>query len=139
MGKTNTYQKRLSFQFNIAYFIATIIIFLIEVFIAIFVQDNFIRPYLGDVLVVILMYTAIKSMIRIKEPSLFPVFLFAFAVFVELLQLVGFVNLFGLEENKLARIVLGSVYDIKDIICYGVGSVFLIMWEMKSLIANNTR
>ena len=41
-------------HFNKIYFRLTVILFLIEVAIALFIKDRFIRPYLGDVLVVML-------------------------------------------------------------------------------------
>ena len=40
-------------RFNKTYFLLTILLFCTEVIIALFVHDNFIRPYFGDVLVVI--------------------------------------------------------------------------------------
>ena len=38
---------------RILYTIATAIVFIVEVFIAVFIHDKFIRPYIGDVLVVV--------------------------------------------------------------------------------------
>lgn len=38
--------------FNKKYFLIAILVFVIEVMIAIFLHDKFVRPYLGDVLVV---------------------------------------------------------------------------------------
>ena len=42
---------------RIGYAIATVILLLIEVLIAIYVHDAFVRPYIGDVLVVIVIQT----------------------------------------------------------------------------------
>ena len=39
-----------------------IIVFIIEAIIAVFIHDNFIRPYFGDVLVVVLIYCFIKPL-----------------------------------------------------------------------------
>ncbi|MFT5385169.1 MAG: hypothetical protein ACI81W_002574, partial [Saprospiraceae bacterium] len=39
----------------------TAFLFLIEVGIAVFIQDRIIRPYIGDLLVVILIYCFIRS------------------------------------------------------------------------------
>ena len=38
---------------RIAYFIATLVIFGTELLIALFVHDKFIRPYVGDIMVVV--------------------------------------------------------------------------------------
>ena len=42
---------------RIGYAIATVILLLIEVLIAVYVHDAFVRPYIGDVLVVVVIYT----------------------------------------------------------------------------------
>jgi hypothetical protein len=52
------------FVFKPLYFIVAVILFGIEVLIALYIKDNFIRPYVGDVLVVILLYCLIKSFIN---------------------------------------------------------------------------
>ena len=49
---------------RIAYGIATFILLIIEVLIALFVHDAFIRPYIGDVLVVIVIYTFVRIFIQ---------------------------------------------------------------------------
>jgi hypothetical protein len=43
-------------RFHKAYFILTFLLFLTEVLIVMFAHDNFVRPYLGDYLVVIVFY-----------------------------------------------------------------------------------
>jgi hypothetical protein len=45
---------------RIIYFSAFILLTLVEVFIAIFVHDNFIRPYIGDVLAVMVVYFFVR-------------------------------------------------------------------------------
>jgi hypothetical protein len=47
--------------FRPAYALAALIIFAIEVCIALFVHDGFIRPYVGDVLAVALVYAALRG------------------------------------------------------------------------------
>ena len=50
--------------FNLKYFLFALALFMIEVLIALFVHDSFIRPYLGDFLVVILIYCAVRTFIK---------------------------------------------------------------------------
>jgi len=106
-----------------------IIVFIIEAIIAVFIHDNFIRPYLGDVLVVVLIYCFIKTFVR-NETKLLPLYIFIFAVLVEVGQYFNLVTLLGLSEYKLARIIIGSTFDMKDIACYLVGCVGLFLYEM---------
>lgn len=115
---------------RINYFLAFVILFAIEVFIALFVQDKFIRPYIGDVLVVILIYTAVRVIFPYKI-KLLALYIFLFASFIEILQLINIVKILGFENNKILSIAIGSVFDIKDIICYAVGSLLLIIFELK--------
>lgn len=46
---------------RIGYAIATVILLLTEVLIALYVHDAFVRPYIGDVLVVIVIYYVYKN------------------------------------------------------------------------------
>ena len=50
---------------RIFYIISFLVIFCIEVLIALYVCDNFVRPYIGDVLVVVLVYSFVLSLIHI--------------------------------------------------------------------------
>ena len=45
---------------RIGYLTAFIILFLIEAAIALWVHDRFVRPYIGDVLVVVLVYVFVR-------------------------------------------------------------------------------
>lgn len=113
---------------RILYGVIFLILVSIEVLIALFVKDNFVRPYLGDVLVVWVIY----SFVRIFFPErlkLLPLFVFLFAAIIEILQYFDFVHLLSLSDYKIAQIVLGSVFDIKDLFCYFVGCIFLAVYE----------
>ena len=114
---------------RIAYGIATFILLIIEVLIALFVHDAFIRPYIGDVLVVIVIYTFVR--IFIPERCVFlPLFVFIFATLVEVLQLFNIVDLLGIGDNRFFRVLIGSVFDIKDVLCYAVGCLILGGYEI---------
>ena len=113
---------------RILYAVATLFLLLIEVIIALYVHDDFIRPYVGDVLVVIVIYTFIRIIVP-EKCKLIPLFLFVFASGVELLQLANIVEILGVADNKFLKILIGSVFDIKDIVCYAVGCVILCMYE----------
>jgi hypothetical protein len=113
---------------NIKYSILFIITLLIEVFIALFIRDNFIRPYIGDLLVVIVIYFFIRSFTK-KQIKFLPIYIFIFAVFTELMQYINILEILGLEDNKSMSILVGSVFDFKDILCYFIGIVLIMIWE----------
>ena len=114
---------------KITYALTTIIIILIEVLIALFVKDNFIRPYVGDMLVVVLIYTFLKIFFT-EKPRILPLYVFIFAAAVELMQGVHIVELLGLQDNLFFTILIGTTFDIKDIICYAVGCLLCGVWEV---------
>lgn len=110
------------------YLIATIILLIIEVLIALYVHDDFIRPYVGDAIVVIVIYTFIRIFIP-EKCRLLPLYIFIFAVVVEILQGIHIVNILGVEDNYFLRTLIGDSFDIKDILCYGVGCISLGLYE----------
>jgi len=117
------------FRLDVRYLCAFIVVFAIETTIAVFIHDSFIRPYLGDVLIVVLIYCFIKTFV-LCETRLLPLYIFIFAVLVEVGQYFNLAKLLGLSNYKVARIILGSTFDLKDIACYLVGCVGLVLYEM---------
>ncbi|MBQ9699095.1 MAG: DUF2809 domain-containing protein [Lachnospiraceae bacterium] len=115
-------------QKRIIYFISTILLLAVEVCIALFVHDDFIRPYIGDVLVVVVIYTFIRIFIP-ERFRLIPLYIFVFAAGVEIAQYFDIVKILHLENNGFLSILIGSTFDIKDIICYGVGCLLLGIYE----------
>lgn len=113
---------------RIVYLIATLVIFGVELFIALFVHDKFIRPYVGDILVVVLIYTFVRIFIP-DRVRLLPLFIFLFAAGVEVLQYFRIVEVLGLSDHRILSVVIGSVFDVKDIMCYGAGCVILGIYE----------
>lgn len=114
---------------NKKYLVGFIVVFLIEAFIAAFVRDQFIRPFVGDVLVIILMYLFIKSFIKRPMPLL-PIYLWIFAILVEVGQYFNLVERLGLQDSKLYKVIMGTTFDIKDIVCYTVGAIILLGWQL---------
>lgn len=114
------------FIFNKKYCYLTVILFLIEVYIAVFVNESFIRPFLGDVLVVILIYCFIRAFSNINS-SIVAFSVLAFSCTIEILQYFNFVNKLGLQKYKILAVALGSVFDWKDIIAYTIG-IITVLW-----------
>lgn len=108
------------------YALAFLSLFLIEALIAIFIHDNFIRPYIGDVLVMVLLYFFVQAILPDKIKYL-PIYLFLFGTLVEFLQYCHIVEHLHLESNSVAKVVIGSVFDSKDIVCYGIGCLLVLL------------
>ncbi|WP_375472816.1 DUF2809 domain-containing protein [uncultured Nostoc sp.] len=121
------------FILNKKYFYLTLILFLIEISIAAFANDSFIRPFIGDILVVILIYCFVKTFLNIHS-SIIAFSVFAFSCTIEILQYFNFVNNLGLQKYKIMAVALGSVFDWKDIIAYAVGMIAILWLENKSWV-----
>lgn len=107
-------------------------VFLIEVVIALWWHDAFVRPYLGDVLAVIVVYLALRAVTRLDQIGAAGV-AFAVAVAIELGQLIHVLDAIGLAGNRLARVVLGGVFDPVDLVCYLVGAIVALVLDRPRL------
>lgn len=116
------------FIFNKKYFQFFILLFITEVYIALYVNDKFIRPYLGDVLVVILIYCFIKSFIKIK-PLTAAITTLLLAYTIEFAQYFNIVERLNLSHSKLARTVIGIGFDKMDLVCYAAGIIITLLIE----------
>lgn len=122
-------------KFNWNYFIVAILLFIIEVIIAVFIHDQFIRPYFGDFLVVILIYCFVKSFV--DTPFLkTAIAVLVFSFMIEILQYFDIVSKIGLGHSKLARTVIGTSFEWIDLIAYTLGIVFVIYVEERLFKAN---
>lgn len=115
-------------RFHKVYFILTILLFLIEVFIALYVRDAIIRPYGGDFLVVILIYFFIRSFWNIS-PLKAIVGVLLFSYLIEILQYFKLVNLLGLQGNRMAEIIIGTGFSWWDMLAYTLGAITVYWGE----------
>ena len=116
------------FTFNKIYFFLVILIFAIEIYIGMYVKDSFVRPYLGDFLVVILIYCFLKSFWK-ETPLKVALFVLIFSFVVEFLQYFNIVEALGLQENKLASIIIGTSFAYEDLLAYFLGIVTVLIIE----------
>lgn len=116
------------FRFHPGYFFIAIVLFITEILIAVFVHDRFIRPYIGDVLVVILIYCMVKAFFNTPPlTTALAVLLFSFVI--ETLQYFRIVHLLGWQNSRLARIVIGTSFAWEDIAAYTMGIGIVIAAE----------
>ena len=117
-------------RFQKQYFILAILLFVTEVLIAAYVHDGVVRPYIGDLLVVMLIYCFVRSFLN--SPVLHTaIAVLLFAYLIEILQYFHLVRLLGLQHYRLAWIVLGSSFEWIDLIVYTVGIAIVLVLEKK--------
>jgi len=115
----------MKFKFSVKYLLITILIFLIEVLIATKLEHIFfIRAYLGDVIVVMLLYTFVKTFITINDQKLIAG-IFVFSCLVEFAQYFKIADKLGFQPGSLMYIVIGNSFSWIDILCYAVGCLLL--------------
>ncbi len=121
------------------FILISLLLFIIEAIIALYVRDDFIRPYVGDILVVVFMYFCVRA-IFVKSRKLLPLYIFIFATTIEILQYFDYVSLLGLGDMKIFRILLGTTFSLEDILCYGVGCgiCWMIQWIEDKQSINET-
>ncbi|MDE7266057.1 MAG: DUF2809 domain-containing protein [Lachnospiraceae bacterium] len=111
------------------YAIVFFLLLFIEVLIALFVHDRFVRPYVGDMIVVVVVYCFVRIVIP-ERFRLMPLWVFLFAVCVEVLQYFRIVEVLGVENNAFLRTLIGTSFAWEDILCYAVGCAVLVVWEV---------
>jgi DNA integrity scanning protein DisA with diadenylate cyclase activity len=116
------------FSFHKSYFTLTLLLFITEVLIGIYLHDSIIRPYGGDFLVVILIYCFVKSFV---EAPAVPVALtvLVFAWLVEISQYFHLVSILGLQHSKIACIILGTSFSLTDLLAYTLGIILMLIIE----------
>lgn len=118
------------FTFRKNYFLLSILLFIIEVLIGLYVKDNFIRPYGGDFLVVILIYLFVKTFWK-QSNLVIAIAVLLFSFCVEFAQYFKVVELLGLKGNKLAEIVIGTSYHWHDLLAYLLGILTIYFLDKK--------
>ncbi|WP_100076073.1 DUF2809 domain-containing protein [Chryseobacterium camelliae] len=115
----------MSVQFNYRYGIAAILIFLVEVLIATVLKDIFfIRAYLGDVLVVMLLYAFVRSFAWMDEARLI-LGIFIFSCMIETAQYFNIAERLGFRPGSIMYTVIGNSFSWIDIACYAAGCIIL--------------
>ena len=115
-------------KLRVIYGVLFFVILTIEILIALFVHDNFIRPYIGDVLVTILICFFARFFIP-EKIKIMPMLVFIFSALVEIGQYFDFVRLLGLEDNVLISTLLGRTFSVADLICYAIGCVVFVFLD----------
>ena len=113
---------------RLGYILAFVLLLTVEILIALFVRDDFIRPYGGDILVTVLICAAVRILFPTGIRFL-PLWVFLFAAGVEIGQYFDFVTLLGLGNIAFFRILLGSTFSFADLLCYAAGCVLFLLGE----------
>ena len=120
-----------------AYSAIFLLLLAVEVCIALFVNDSLVRPYVGDMLVTLLLCCLCRVIVPCKV-RLLPVYVFIFAACVEIGQYFDLVALLGLADNRIISIALGRTYSWMDLVCYAAGCMAAFLLDQLILKKENT-
>lgn len=115
----------LMFRLQKTYLLLALLLFVVEVVIAFFVHDKFIRPYVGDFLVVIFLYCFLRSFLKTSYWRVaLGVLLFSYVV--EVSQYFHLIRRLGWQHNRMAILILGNAFQWGDIAAYTLGILAVI-------------
>lgn len=118
----------MTLRFGKIYLVLALLLLAAEIAIAVFVRDRVIRPFVGDVLIVVLIYCCLRIFLNVNYRTAAMAVL-SLAVVIEILQLFDFVARLGLETNRALAIALGRTFDWLDLLAYLIGFALIVAAE----------
>ncbi len=115
------------FRSHLGYFLIAILLFIIEILIAKYVS-GWIRSYLGDVLVIMLIYSAIMAIIELNK-NLVVLLTIILAFAIEFSQYFKLAEQLGFEQGSVPYIILGNTFSVEDLMCYTLGCLIIFLVE----------
>ena len=113
-------------HFSKKHFFIFVFVFLVEAYIALFVTDQIIRPFVGDVLIVVLIYSFVRMLFDVRNHHRLAVCILLFSYLVELSQYFDLVSILGLADSKFATTVIGTSFDWRDLLAYTIGFILIL-------------
>jgi hypothetical protein len=128
MSPTEAAAPRMQLRFDREAALWAVLIFIVEVLIAtVWSHHRWLRGFVGDVLAVVWVYFLLKTVIKANVHGL-AIAAFAVGGLVELGQYVATVNGWHVQ-NRVLKIVLGSVPDWMDVLAYAAGFLLVLVFE----------
>ena len=118
----------MTYKLNKTCLALAILFLLTEILIAAYLKTGFIRYTFGDFLSVILLYCFFKSFLKTNHFKLGAGVL-VFAYLIEFAQYFNLLKLLNLEDHKLITIILGSTFQVGDLVAYTFGIITVLIIE----------
>ncbi|MBD1856729.1 DUF2809 domain-containing protein [Leptolyngbya sp. FACHB-1624] len=113
-------------RFNQSSFTLFAILFAIVVMIALFFRDDWIRPLLGDVLIVMVIAYFVHAFVAVPLRKI-AIGTLIFAYLIEFLQFLNLIDILGWRNSELAHLTIGSTFDWRDLIAYTLGIAIVLL------------
>ncbi len=122
-------------HFNKTFFLLTILLFFVELYIGFFVRDDFIRPYVGDFLVVILIYAGLRTFLKHNKLTI-AIGVLLFAYLVEIAQYFNIVEWLNLSGHRSAEVIIGTSFSWEDMLAYTLGVGLIYFLDVQGILKN---
>lgn len=126
----NVIDPNLSMRRRRQYLFAAGILFVALALIALYVRDTIIRPYVGDLLVVIFLYFLVRGATGANRYWATGA-VFILAAIVEFVQTLQLLSWLGLSHVPIVRNVLGSTPDPLDLALYAAGLLIALLADRR--------
>ena len=122
----------LKLHFNKHYFFLAVLLLFIEVLIALFVNDSIIRPYGGDLIVVVLIYCTVKAFLPFQSVYV-ALGVLCFAYTIEVSQYFSIIQHLGLGDNSFAKTLIGTRFSWGDMLAYTLALIPIYLLNTRLL------
>lgn len=112
------------------YLAASGLLLALLIVIAAYVHDRFVRPFMGDVLVVVWLYWLLAAFLKVK-PLWLALATWLFACALEVGQYFNLVSVLGLQQYRAARIIIGATFDWQDLLAYSLGFMVIVLMHVR--------
>jgi hypothetical protein len=103
-----------------------VVLLAVELPIARYLHDRFVRPYVGDAIAVVLAYAGFRAVFGLGyRAGLVAALLLATAI--EIGQHFHLTTLLGLDGYPFIRVILGQGFDWLDFVAYGAGGLAIVL------------
>lgn len=113
-------------KINKKYLLFSVSLLLIEICIALFVNDQFIRPIFGDYLATILLFCTMASFLNYSKNKLIIAALLI-SYLIEGLQYLNVLKMMHLENKTILKIIIGHSFSWIDILAYTMGAITVLL------------
>lgn len=121
---------------RLVYGLAALLLLFFECLIA--QMSGFVRYTVGDLLVVMLIYAAVRVLFPNRpKPIYLAIGVLIFAICVELSQFFNLIGLLGLSGERAAHLTIGSTFDWGDIAAYLTGCA--LAWGLDALFCRRNQ
>jgi Protein of unknown function (DUF2809) len=111
---------------NKTYLVISILLLIVEIIIALFVNDQFIRPLFGDYLASILLFYMIATFVKISKNKI-AIITLLISYTIEILQHIHILERLDLDKIKILNIVLGNSFSWTDMLAYTLGILSVVL------------